>query len=79
MSVFADLTDEELEVEITALAQQIRAGPGTPAVRSVAGEGRKVEYQNLSSTDIRRLHREAREERDRRAGGGGGSAIRVRF
>lgn len=79
MSVFADLSDEDLATEIAALSAQIRGAPANPTIRSIAGEGRKVEYGNASSSDLRRLYREAREEQERRAGGMGGSAIPVRF
>lgn len=79
MSVFSDLTDEELDAEIARLAGLIRGQPTNPTVKSVAGEGRKVEYGNhSSSSDLRRLHREANEEKARRAGVTG-TAIGVRF
>jgi hypothetical protein len=80
MSVYSDLTDEELEAEIADLRSRIRGAPGSPAVKSVAGEGRRVEYENMSSHGLRRLLTDALNEQERRNGTGlGGAAIGVRF
>jgi hypothetical protein len=79
MSVFADLDDEALAAEIVSLAQRIRGRRDDPDVKRVAGEGRMTEYDNASPRELRRLHREATEELERRQGGGGGRAIGVRF
>lgn len=79
MSVFADLDDEQLKAEIVALAQRIRGRSEDPDVKRIAGEGRMTEYDTASPRELRRLHREATEELERRQGRGGGRAIRVGF
>lgn len=79
MSVFDDLNDEQLEAEVVTLAKMIRGRPADPDVRRVAGEGRMTEYATATPQELRRLHREATEELERRRGGAGGRAIRVRF
>lgn len=79
MGLFEDHSDEALAAAIEDLTARITGQPANPAVKSVAGEGRRVEYATASLGDLRRLLREAKEERDSRAGGIGGSAIGVRF
>lgn len=79
MGLFEDLDDAALDATIADLTGRITGSPANPAVKSVAGEGRRVEYANASLSDLRRLLREAKEERERRRGGIGGRAIGVRF
>ena len=77
MSIYADLTVEQLNEEITKLRVALRSTDSS--VRVVAGEGRRLEYGNKSPTDLRALYRAALEEQEARTGRGGGSAIGVRF
>jgi hypothetical protein len=79
MGLFEDMDDVALAAAITDLTGRITGQPANPAVKSVAGEGRRIEYATASIADLRRLLREAKEERDSRAGGIGGRAIGVRF
>lgn len=79
MSVFGDLTEEELEAEIATIRMRIRGQVSDAPVKSVAGEGRRVEYMNMSPSDLRRLLREALEALAVIQGNTGGRAIGVRF
>jgi hypothetical protein len=81
MSVFSDLDDATLDSEIARLSARIRGGgDDEQAIKSITGEGRKVEYGDaVSPTQLRRLYREAKEEKERREGRCGGTAIGVRF
>lgn len=79
MSIFAGLDDAELEAEIASLSRRIRGRADEPGIKKLAGEGRMTEFENTSGRELRRLHREAREELERRQGGMGGSAIGVAF
>lgn len=83
MSLYDDLDEAQLEIEIAALKAKIRAAASAPSVRSIAGEGRRVEFfagggEGGSIADLRRMLADA----ERALGllrGYGGSAIGVRF
>jgi hypothetical protein len=77
MSIYADMTEEQLEAEIAALRTKIRTGQD-PAVRSVTGEGRRIEWAGGTVTNLRRLLREA-ELALATLQGTRGNAIGVRF
>lgn len=79
-SIYSDLTDEELAEQITMLKQALITDPTATSIRSVAGEGRRIEYASKATTvaGISRLLRAAQAEQNRRAGIAG-TAIGVVF
>lgn len=84
MSVYADLTEEQLEAEIATLRQRIRDAGKSPTagIKSIAGEGRRMEFfgsgGGTSTMDLRRLLREATDALAMLRGDSG-SAIGVRY
>lgn len=79
MSIYADLTEIQLTAEIAALKLKIRSAQD-PAIRSVAGEGRRIEFSGGAPANLRRLLREAEAALAALTGvAGGGNAIGVRF
>lgn len=85
MSLYSDLTDEQLETEISSLKAKIRnASSGTQAgVKSIAGEGRRMEFfGGGGGADLRGLKdllASAELEWTRRGYGTAGRAIGVSF
>lgn len=86
MSVYDGMTEEQLGAEIEALRAQIVAVTkgGTAGVKSVAGEGRRMEFfepgGGTSVKGLRLLLAEAEALWTRKFGGGsGGTAIGVLF
>lgn len=77
MSLYADLTDEQLDAEIASLRTKMR--DPEPGVRSVAGEGRRMEFFGGNSSNLQSLLRQALEEKARREGRPAGGAIGVWF
>ncbi|MES2903257.1 MAG: hypothetical protein V4696_03645 [Pseudomonadota bacterium] len=78
MSIYADMTVEQLEAEIQSLREKIRGGT-EPSIRSVAGEGRRVEFAGGNASNLRQLLREAEAALAVLTGGSGGQAIGVWF
>lgn len=80
-AIYADMTEEQLIEEIQSLREKIRSSPDTPSVRSVTGEGRRLEFGSATSNidNLRRLLREATDTLTALQNGGGGSAIGVVF
>lgn len=74
--MYEDLDDAALEAKIVELRTKLEAVNGGDVVR-VSGEGRTLEYGRANVDGLKTMFREARAERDRRAGRGG-RAINVR-
>ncbi len=58
MSIYADMDEAELIAEIAELRTKIRTGT-EPSIRSLAGEGRRIEFAGGNGANLRQLLREA--------------------
>ena len=75
--MFADMTDEELTAEISALRSAILGIAKGEGVKVVQAEGRRAEYTQANVGEARKLLRAAQAEQRRRTGEGEGRAISV--
>lgn len=78
MSIYADMDEAQLTAEIASLRLKIRTGTD-PVIRSVAGEGRRVEFASGTASNLRRLLREAELALAALTGNSSGNAIGVVF